>query len=142
MRWPAPLVEASASIVFAMSYAMLAGLQLPTRRALVMIGILLAATWLLRRARPCTVHEVCSFFAVIALLVFDPLCVLSAGFWLSFVGVAWLMFCTPAATANSGAEHEAVQRARGRQSRLAAADPGSSARVRWWGRSPNLIAIS
>jgi competence protein ComEC len=25
--------------------------------------------------------------------VLDPLCVLSAGFWLSFVGVAWLMFC-------------------------------------------------
>jgi competence protein ComEC len=89
LRWPAPLIEASASIVFALSYAMLAGLGLPTRRALVMIGVLLAAT-LLRRARA-PVHGLA--FAVIALLLFDPLCVLSAGFWLSFVGVAWLMFC-------------------------------------------------
>jgi len=89
LRWPAPLIEAGASIVFALAYATLAGLGLPTRRALVMIGVLLAAT-LLRRARA-PVHGLA--FAVIALLVFDPLCVLSAGFWLSFVGVAWLMFC-------------------------------------------------
>ena len=89
LRFPAPLIEAIASIVFALSYALLAGLGLPTRRALVMIGVLLAAT-LLRRARA-PVHGLA--FAVIALLVFDPLCVLSAGFWLSFVGVAWLMFC-------------------------------------------------
>ncbi len=89
LRWPAPLIEASASIVFALAYATLAGLGLPTRRALVMIGVLLAAT-LLRRARA-PIHGLA--FAVIVLLVFDPLCVLSAGFWLSFVGVAWLMFC-------------------------------------------------
>ncbi|HET7063414.1 MAG TPA: DNA internalization-related competence protein ComEC/Rec2 [Rudaea sp.] len=89
LRWPAPLIEASASIAFALCYATLAGLGLPTRRALVMIGVLLAAT-LFRRARA-PVHGLA--FAVIALLVFDPLCVLSAGFWLSFVGVAWLMFC-------------------------------------------------
>lgn len=89
LRWPAPLIEAVASIVFALTYATLAGLGLPTRRALVMIGLLLAAT-LFRRARA-PVQGLA--FAVIALLVFDPLCVLSAGFWLSFVGVAWLMFC-------------------------------------------------
>lgn len=89
LRWPAPLIEAVASIVFATGYATVAGLGLPTRRALVMIGVLLAAT-LFRRARA-PVQGLA--FAVIALLVFDPLCVLSAGFWLSFVGVAWLMFC-------------------------------------------------
>jgi competence protein ComEC len=89
LLWPAPLIEACASIAFALGYATLAGLGLPTRRALVMIGVLLAAT-LLRRARA-PIHGLA--FAVIALLVFDPLCVLSAGFWLSFVGVAWLMFC-------------------------------------------------
>ncbi|HSE10989.1 MAG TPA: DNA internalization-related competence protein ComEC/Rec2 [Rudaea sp.] len=89
LRWPAPLIEAVASIVFATGYAVVAGLGLPTRRALVMIGVLLAAT-LFRRARA-PVQGLA--FAVIALLAFDPLCVLSAGFWLSFVGVAWLMFC-------------------------------------------------
>jgi competence protein ComEC len=89
LRWPAPLIEACASIVFAVGYATIAGLGLPTRRALVMIGVLLAAS-LLRRARA-PVQGLA--FAVIVLLAFDPLCVLSAGFWLSFVGVAWLMFC-------------------------------------------------
>ncbi|MGH8121848.1 MAG: DNA internalization-related competence protein ComEC/Rec2 [Rudaea sp.] len=89
LRWPAPLIEAVASIVFAVGYAAIAGLGLPTRRALVMIGVLLAAN-VARRARA-PVHGLA--FAVIALLALDPLCVLSAGFWLSFVGVAWLMFC-------------------------------------------------
>jgi competence protein ComEC len=89
LRWPAPLIEAMASIVFAIGYALIAGLGLPTRRALVMIGVLLAAN-LFRRTRA-PVHGLA--FAVITLLALDPLCVLSAGFWLSFVGVAWLMFC-------------------------------------------------
>ena len=89
LRWPAPLIEAVASIVFATTYATLAGLGLPTRRALVMIGVLLAAN-LLRRARAAVQGLA---FAVLVLLVVDPLCVLSAGFWLSFVGVAWLMLC-------------------------------------------------
>jgi competence protein ComEC len=89
LRWPAPLIEAVASIVFATGYATIAGLGLPTRRALVMIGVLLAAN-LARRARA---PQQGLAFAVIVLLALDPLCVLSAGFWLSFVGVAWLMFC-------------------------------------------------
>ena len=89
LRWPAPLIEAVAAIVFALAYATIAGLGLPTRRALVMIGVLLAAV-LLRRARG---TEQGLAFAVIVLLALDPLCVLSAGFWLSFVGVAWLLFC-------------------------------------------------
>jgi competence protein ComEC len=89
LRWPAPLIEAFASIAFATGYAAITGLGLPTRRALVMIGVLLAAT-LARRARAPAQGLA---FAVVVLLALDPLCVLSAGFWLSFVGVAWLMFC-------------------------------------------------
>jgi competence protein ComEC len=89
LRWPAPLIEAVASLVFAVAYAMIAGFGLPTRRALVMIAALLVAN-LARRARA-PVQGLA--LAVIVLLAWDPLCVLSAGFWLSFVGVAWLMFC-------------------------------------------------
>jgi len=74
LRWPAPLIEAVASIVFATAYATLAGLGLPTRRALVMIGVLLASN-LLRRARA-PIQGLA--FAVIVLLALDPLCVLSA----------------------------------------------------------------
>ena len=38
LRWPAPLIEAVASLMFAVSYALIAGFGLPTRRALVMIA--------------------------------------------------------------------------------------------------------
>lgn len=94
LRWPAPLIEAVASLAFAASYATIAGLGLPTRRALVMIAALLVAN-LARRARA-PVQGLA--LAVIVLLAWDPACVLSAGFWLSFVGVAWLMFCLGAAS--------------------------------------------
>jgi competence protein ComEC len=89
LRWPAPQMEAIASLAFAVAYTVIAGFGLPTRRALIMIGALLIAN-LARRARA-PVHGLA--LAVIVLLVADPLCVLSAGFWLSFVGVGWLMFC-------------------------------------------------
>jgi competence protein ComEC len=89
LRWPAPLIEAVASLLSAVSYALIAGFGLPTRRALVMIGALLIAN-LARRARA-QVQGLA--LAVLVLLAWDPLCVLSAGFWLSFVGVAWLMLC-------------------------------------------------
>jgi competence protein ComEC len=89
LRWPAPLIEAAASLVFAVAYALLAGFGLPTRRALVMIAALLVANFARRARAPVQGLAL----AVIALLAWNPLCVLSAGFWLSFVGVAWLMFC-------------------------------------------------
>lgn len=89
LRWPAPLLEAVASLVCAVAYAFVAGFGLPTRRALVMIAALLVA----RLARRAYAPVQGLALAVIVLLVFDPLCVLSAGFWLSFVGVAWLLFC-------------------------------------------------
>ena len=50
LRWPAPLIEAVASLAFAMAYALITGFGLPTRRALVMIAALLVAS-LARRAR-------------------------------------------------------------------------------------------
>lgn len=94
LRLPAPLLEALASLVFAIAYALVAGFGLPTRRALIMIAALLVAN-LSRRARA-PVHALA--LAVVALLIADPLCVLSSGFWLSFVGVGWLMFCLHDAT--------------------------------------------
>src|SRR5581483_9331359 len=42
LRWPAPIVEALAGLVFAVTYAIVAGFGLPTQRALVMIAAVLA----------------------------------------------------------------------------------------------------
>lgn len=91
LRLPLPQAAALAALSLAGAYTALAGFALPTVRTLLMIGAALLATLLRRRFDP-----VQSFaLALIAVLGFDPLAVLDAGFWLSFIGVAWLLWCLP-----------------------------------------------
>lgn len=75
-------------LMAAFGYAGLAGFSLPTQRALVMLSVL-AAALLLRRAIP---PGRALLLALLAVLLFDPLSPLSAGFWLSFAAVAVLIF--------------------------------------------------
>jgi competence protein ComEC len=90
-RWPRPLAAATGAMAFAMAYTALAGFALPTVRTLLMIAVvLLARAW----RRPQHAADAIGL-AVIAVLVCDPLAVLTPGFWLSFVGVAWLLWCLP-----------------------------------------------
>ena len=90
-RWPRPQATAAAALVFAAGYTALAGFALPTVRTLLMI----AAVLLARLARrPQGLAEALAF-AMIAVLLVDPLSVLAPGFWLSFFGVAWLAWCLP-----------------------------------------------
>lgn len=90
-RWPRPQGVAAMALVFAASYTALAGFELPTVRTLLMI----AAVLLARLARrPQGLPESLAF-ALVAVLLADPLSVLAPGFWLSFVGVAWLVWCLP-----------------------------------------------
>lgn len=72
-------------------YAVLAGLSLPTVRTVLMIAVAVLVTLARRRGNtPQTLA-----IALLAVLLFDPLSVLFAGFWLSFAGVAWLVWCLP-----------------------------------------------
>ena len=86
LRLARPLGEAAVAFPAALAYGALAGFGLPTTRTLLMIAVV--AGWrLLRRGG--------GFgegfgLALAAILVVDPLSVLSAGFWLSFAGVALL----------------------------------------------------
>jgi competence protein ComEC len=86
LRLARPLAEATVAFPAALAYGALAGFGLPTTRTLLMIAVI--AGWrLLRRGG--------GFgegfgLALAAILVLDPLSVLSAGFWLSFAGVALL----------------------------------------------------
>ncbi|HET9818587.1 MAG TPA: DNA internalization-related competence protein ComEC/Rec2, partial [Rhodanobacteraceae bacterium] len=86
LRLARPLAEAAVAFPAALAYGALAGFGLPTTRTLLMIAVV--AGWrLLRRGG--------GFgegfgLALAAILVVDPLSVLSAGFWLSFAGVALL----------------------------------------------------
>ena len=90
-RLPRPQGAALAALAAAFGYTALAGFALPTVRTLLMIAVVLLAK-LLRRAQ--SGRE--SFaLALIAVLLFDPLSVLAPGFWLSFAGVGWLLWCLP-----------------------------------------------
>ena len=90
-RLPRPQAVALSAMVFAFGYTALAGFALPTVRTWLMIAVVLSAR-LLRR--PQSGSE--SFaLALLAVLLLDPLSVLAPGFWLSFVGVGWLIWCLP-----------------------------------------------
>ncbi len=84
----APRAAAVAALLAGLVYAGLAGFALPTQRALVMLAVIMAAAILRRRVAPGT--SLC--LALGAVLLLDPLAVLSAGFWLSFGAVAVILF--------------------------------------------------
>lgn len=90
-RIPRSQVAVLAALFGAALYAALAGFALPTVRTVLMIAVVAAARCSRRGWRPADAMSL----AMIAILLFDPLSVLSAGFWLSFGGVAWLLWCLP-----------------------------------------------
>ncbi|HTL15503.1 MAG TPA: DNA internalization-related competence protein ComEC/Rec2 [Thermomonas sp.] len=91
-RIPRPFASGAGAVAGALGYAAITGCALPTLRTAVMIAALAAARCLRRRQRlPDTLALGCG-----VLLLLDPLAVLGAGFWLSFAGVAWLLWCLPA----------------------------------------------
>ena len=93
-RMPRPQAAACAALIGAVAYAAVAGFALPTLRTVLMIAVVVAAR-LWRRSQG--VGDALAL-AVIAMLALDPLSLLTAGFWLSFAGVAWLLWCLPQST--------------------------------------------
>ena len=91
-RWmPRPFAAGAGALLGAFGYALLTGMAVPTLRTAVMIAALVAARWLRRRLRLVDTLAL----GCCVLLLLDPLAVLGAGFWLSFAGVAWLLWCLP-----------------------------------------------
>ena len=91
--WPRHQAAALLAVLGAGGYTLLSGMALPTVRTALMIAVVvLALLW----RRPVRVVDALALAAIVMLAV-DPLAVLSAGFWLSFLGVAWLAWCMPAA---------------------------------------------
>ncbi len=90
-RFARPQASALAACAAAGMYCAMAGSALPTQRTLLMIVAVLAAR-LTRRAS--SAGDGLSL-SLIFLLALDPLSVLFPGFWLSFAGVAWLLWCLP-----------------------------------------------
>lgn len=90
-RCPRPIAAASSAAIGALLYAALAGFALPTVRTLLMIAVVAGV----RLSRRPFEGAAALALAAIAVLLVDPLAVLGAGFWLSFLGVAWLLWCLP-----------------------------------------------
>ena len=86
---PRQVAQAVSGMLVAGAYGLLAGLGLPTVRTLLMIGVVVLAGMARRRAGGMSLLA----FAMLTVLTFDPLAVLSAGFWLSFAGVGFLVCC-------------------------------------------------
>ena len=91
-RWcPRPVAAAGAGLAGALVYAAVAGFALPTVRTVLMIAVVAALKW---QRRPVRMAEALALAAIV-LVLFDPLALLTAGLWLSFAGVAWLLWCLP-----------------------------------------------
>ncbi|HEB77805.1 MAG TPA: DUF4131 domain-containing protein, partial [Methylothermaceae bacterium] len=87
-RLSADMAAAGLALLGACGYAALAGFSLPTQRALIMLGVALAA-WVWRRH--CSPWQGFSL-ALLGVCLWDPLSPLRSGFWLSFAAVAWILF--------------------------------------------------
>jgi len=92
LRLPRPMGMAVAALPFAVGYSALAGFGLPALRSLLMIVVVLVALLVRRALTPSQGLAI----ATLAVVVVDPLALLGASFWLSFVGVMWLLLCLPA----------------------------------------------
>lgn len=90
-RLPRPQAMALAALAGATLYALAAGMGLPAVRTVLMIAVVCLA----RLSRRVVGLWQCLALALLAVIVADPLALLTAGFWLSFAGVAWLAWSLP-----------------------------------------------
>lgn len=88
LRFPGALLEAPFALAAASLYTALAGFGLATLRTLLMLAALALAR-VLRRHLSVTQALALALFV---LFIVDPLAILSPGFWLSFAGVALLVY--------------------------------------------------
>ncbi|WAK03659.1 DNA internalization-related competence protein ComEC/Rec2 [Methylobacter sp. YRD-M1] len=88
LAWPPQRVAALSALVAGSLYSALAGFSVPTQRAVVMLAIFMAAIVLQRNTHSFNTLAV----ALFAVLLLDPSAVLSAGFWLSFLAVAVIVY--------------------------------------------------
>jgi competence protein ComEC len=84
LRWSPPSVAAVSAFIAALFYSALADFAIPTQRAMIMIGIVMGAVIGQRHLNG--FHVLAT--ALFAVVLYDPLAVLSPGFWLSFTAVA------------------------------------------------------
>ncbi|MDD5298236.1 MAG: DNA internalization-related competence protein ComEC/Rec2 [Rhodocyclaceae bacterium] len=88
LRLPAQKAAAAGGVMAALAYCLLAGFGVPAQRTLYMVSVVALALWSGRNLASSRILAL----ALLAVLILDPLAVLSAGFWLSFGAVSILFF--------------------------------------------------
>lgn len=73
----------------AAGYGLLAGMEVPVQRALLMLALILLWRWRFRQLPAWDAW----LLALLGVLLWEPLASLQAGFWLSFAAVGWLIWC-------------------------------------------------
>jgi competence protein ComEC len=91
-------------VVLAFAYALLSGFSVPAQRTAVMLAAFLLARACGRVTRPMWSVAV----SLVAVLLYDPLAALSAGFWLSFSAVASIVLVAGARLQPAGSLRGAV----------------------------------
>ena len=87
-RASVPRMRLYAALTTAIAYSVLAGLGVPTQRAVIMLA---SAMFCLLRARPMA-RSLIWAIALCAVLLWDPFAIGAAGFWLSFLAVGSLLW--------------------------------------------------
>ena len=81
-------IQCWAAISAALLYSAIAGFSLSTQRALIMVCVVMLSQVLGKNTRPLN----SLLLALVCVLIFNPLAVITAGFWLSFVAVGSLLY--------------------------------------------------
>ncbi len=98
LHCPAPKAAAWGAMVAALVYAALAGFSVSTQRALIMLSVVMLCIIFNRRLSPGRTLAL----ALLVVLIIDPLAVMSAGFWLSFLAVWVIVYGLAARTGQQG----------------------------------------
>lgn len=91
LRLPRRQAQAVGAVLMAAFYTALTGFSLPTVRTTLMIAAALMVLGLRRGSNRFHAYAV----AIVVMLLMDPLALLGAGFWLSFIGVGVLLLGLP-----------------------------------------------
>lgn len=87
-RFAAQRAALIVGVITALMYSLLAGMAVPTQRTVLMLLVAALCTW---REKPMAVSGIWAS-ALFVVVLFDPFAVLSVGFWLSFMVVAYLIW--------------------------------------------------
>ena len=88
LRMPAQIFASYIGIISTLFYALLAGFSVSTQRAFIMASIVFLSIILRKKFLTWHLYS----YALFAVLLINPLSVLSIGFWLSFIAVALILY--------------------------------------------------